>query len=111
MEAIEKPTVDLRKLVDLLHAVSLTERFADDENAGIRWLSKGCIDVGDDELFVFAEAVHALPYHTKSLLDCLLKGATDSHHLTDRLHATAELTRHAVELTEVPAWYLADAVV
>ena len=97
--------------MDLFHAVSLTERFADNENAGVCWLPQSCIDVGDDELFVFAEAVHTLPDHAESLLDCLFKGATDSHHLADRLHATAELTRHTVELTEIPAWYLADAVV
>ena len=97
--------------MDLLHAVSLTERFADDEDAGVRRLPQGCVDVGDDEFFVFAEAVHTLSDHAKSLLDCLLKGATDSHHLADRLHATAELSRDAVELTEIPAWYLADTVV
>ena len=97
--------------MDLLHTVSLTECFADDEDAGVGRLPQGCVDVGDDEFFVFAEAVHTLPDHAESLLDGLLKGATDRHNLTDRLHATAELTRHTVELTEVPAWYLADTVV
>ena len=97
--------------MDLLHTVPLTESFADDEDAGVGRLPQGCVDVGDDELFVFAKAVHALPYHAESLLDCLLKGATDRHHLADRLHATAELTRHTVELTEVPAWYLANTIV
>ena len=57
------------------------------------------------------KSVHALSYHAQTLLDNLFKGASDGHHLAYGFHATAEFTVHSAELSEVPAWNLADAVV
>ncbi len=50
-------------------------------------------------------------YRTNGLLNRLLERATDAHHLTNALHATAEQPRNATELLEVPARDFDDYVV
>ncbi len=80
---IEEPFVDFREIVDLIYRIALHEGLGYDENAAVGRLFEGSLDVGDIELAVFGEAVHALPYHSQAFLDSLLESAADSHHLAD----------------------------
>ena len=62
-------------------------RFGDDEDTLVGRFTKSRVDIGDFQLFVLDKAVHTLTDHTKSFLNSLLESPSDSHHLTDRLHA------------------------
>lgn len=45
------------------------------------------------------------------LLNSLFESPTDTHDLTDTLHAAAEESADTAELLEVPAWHLDDDIV
>ena len=45
------------------------------------------VQIGNHQFLVLYEAVHALAYHAKPLLDGFLESTADSHHLAYRLHA------------------------
>ena len=55
--------------------------------------------------------MHTLANHTQALLDSLFKGATDSHHLTYRLHAGTQFLVNAMELRQVPTGNLTYHIV
>ena len=55
--------------------------------------------------------MHALTNHTQALLDSLLEGATDSHHLAYRLHAGTEFLVNTMELRQVPTGNLTYHIV
>ena len=57
------------------------------------------------------EAADGRVGHAQRLLQRLLEGAADGHHLADRLHRRADLARDAVELGEVPPRHLDHEVV
>jgi len=48
---------------------------------------------------------------TNRLLDCFLKRPTDTHDLTDTLHAAAQEAADATELLEIPTGDLDNNVV
>ena len=110
-QLLQEPAVNLGQLVHLVHGVAGAEGFRDDEDALVRRLTQRLVDVGDDQLLVLHEAVHALANHAQALLDGFLEGAADGHDLAHGLHRRAQLLVHAVELAEVPARYLAHYVV
>ena len=60
------------------------------------------VEVVHMQLLVLGEAVHTLTNHTKTLLDGIFEGTTDSHYLTHRLHARTDFAIYATELAEVP---------
>ncbi len=113
-ELVEKPRVDLRRIVDLVDGESASERGGHLEQA------VGGGDGGGGEQFVVAEAVPtaagieagvALLEGAACLLHALWEGTADRHHLADRLHRGAELAGGAGELLERPAGDLGDHVV
>ena len=111
LQLIEEPAVNLRKVVNLIHRVAGTQRFADDVDAFVGGLAECLVEVGDNEFPVLHKAVHPLPYHAEALLDNLLEAASDAHHFAHALHGGADFAIHAVELSEVPAREFADDIV
>ena len=112
LQLLQEPAVNLRQFMNLVDIVfGQVHRLRDDEDTLIRRLTQSSIDVSNFQLLVLHEAVHALTNHTQALLDSLLEGTADSHHLAHRLHAGAQLLVHAVELREVPTGNLTDDVV
>ena len=71
-------------LVDIIF--SHVHGLRDDKDTLVRRLAQGSVDIANLQFLVLHEAVHALTNHTQALLDGLLKGATDGHHLAHRLH-------------------------
>ena len=67
--------------MNLVNSISLVHGLGNHEHTLICWLLQGCIDIINLKLLVLNEAVHALTYHTKTLLNGLLEVAADSHHL------------------------------
>ena len=108
---LEEPAVDLGQLMDLVHAITCPEGLRDHEDTTVCRLVKRLVDIGDHQLLVLDEAVHALTDHTQALLQRLLESAADSHHLADRFHARAQLAGHAVELAQVPTRDLTNHIV
>ena len=111
LEFLQEPLVDLGELVNLVDGISLVHRLGDDEDTLVGRLPQSTVDILDVQLFVRHEAMHALSDHTQTLLDGLLEGTTDGHHLSYRLHATAQLLIHTMELGEIPTRNLTYHVV
>ena len=86
LQLLEEPAVDLGEVVNLVDGVASAHSLRDDEDALVSGLAQCLVDVGNLELLVLYEAVHALTNHAETLLDNLFEGATDRHHLTHRLH-------------------------
>ena len=82
-----------------------------DENALVGGLAERCVDVGNLQFLVFNESVHTLTNHAHTFLNGFLKGASDGHNLTYRLHRRSEFLVNAMELAQIPAWNLADHIV
>ena len=57
------------------------------------------------------KAVGSLADHPDTLLDGLLEGPADGHHLADALHAGADVAGDTLELRQVPARDLHDDIV
>ena len=110
-QLVDEPAVYLGELVYLLRGVAVGQGLGYNEDAVVGGLAEGLVDVLDGNLLVAGEAVGSLSDHSQTLLQSLLEGAADGHHLADALHAAADLAGHAVELGEVPAGNLADHVV
>ena len=81
LEFLEEPTVNLRELVQAVDAVTRMQCLREEEDTLVGWSSQCVVEVVHMQLLVLGEAVHALTNHTKTLLDGILEGATDSHHL------------------------------
>ena len=111
LQFLQEPLVDLGQVVNLIYGIALVHCLGYHEDTLICRLLQGSIDVLNLQLLVFYEAVHALANHTKTLLDSLLKVATDGHHLADRLHGRTQLLVNTTELTQVPTWNLTNHVV
>ena len=107
----QEPFVYLRQFMNLVHGIALRHGLGDDEDALVRRLAQGGVDIGNLQFLVFHEAVHTLPYHAKPFLDGLLEGAADGHHLAHGLHRRTQLAVHAAELAQVPARNLAHHIV
>ena len=86
LQFLEEPLVNLGEFMNLVNSISLVHGLGNHEHTLICWLLQGCIDIINLKLLVLYEAVHALTYHTKTLLNGLLEVAADGHHLTYRLH-------------------------
>ena len=104
LEFLKEPTVDLCELVQAVDAVTRMQCLREEEDTLVGWSGQSVVEVVHMQLFVLGKTVHALTNHTKTLLDGILEGTTDSHHLAYRLHAGADLAIYAAELTEVPTW-------
>ncbi len=111
LHPLDEPGVNLRQLLDALHAVALLQGLGEGEDAEVGGVSQLLVEVLEADMVVADEAVHALPYHPQALLQHLLEAASDAHDLAHRLHAGAYLAAYASELREVPSGNLADEVV
>ena len=110
-QLLQEPTVNLGKLMYLVHGIACTESLGDNEYTLIRRFAEGFVDVRNDKLLVLYKTMHALTYHTQALLNGFLKGTANGHDFTHRLHGRTQLLVYTMELTQVPARYLADYVV
>ena len=108
---LQEPLVDLRQFMYLVDGISGTECFRDNKDAGIGRFMERLVDVGDHQLLVFHEAVHALSDHTQTLLNRLFEGTTNRHHLAHRFHARPQFACHTVELAQIPTRDLADHII
>ena len=108
---MQEPAVDLGQFVYLIDRISGAECFGDDEDAGISRFVQRLVDVGNHQLLVLYEAVHALPDHTQALLDGFFESTSDSHYFADGFHTRSQLAGHTVELAQVPTRDLADHIV
>ena len=97
--------------MNLVDGVAGTHSLGDDEDALVGRLAQCLVNIGNLQFLVVNEAVHALTNHAETLLDNLLEGATDRHHLTYGLHGRTNLAVYATELTEVPTRYLTYDIV
>ena len=86
LQFLKEPLVDLRQLMYVVNGISLVHSLGYDKHALVGRLAQGGVDIVNLQLLVLHEAVHSLAYHAESLLDCLLEGASDGHHLADRFH-------------------------
>ena len=111
MELLQEPSVYLCQFVYLVDGISSSKSFRDDEDALVGRFAESFVHIVDDEFFVVDKAMHALSYHSQSLLYGLLKGASDGHDLSHGLHGRAKFAVYTMELSEVPTWYLADDIV
>ncbi len=111
LQTIKKPSVNLSEFMYALHRVTLEHRLGYGEYALVSRLLQSVLQFGKVTLIVAYKSMHTLPYHAQTLLNSLLKGAADSHHLAHRLHRRAYLAAHAVKFSEVPARYLAHYIV
>ena len=111
LQLVEEPLVDFRQLVYLVYCVAAVHRLRYDEDAVVRRVAQGLVDVGYLEFLVLHEAVHALPYHAQAFLYGFLEVAPYGHHLADRLHRRAQLAVNAAELAEIPAGDFAHDIV
>ncbi len=107
----EKPAVYLCELVYSVDIHAGLHGGGDGKDTLVGGVGQGALEVVDLEVAVFDKAVHPLPYHAQTLLESLLKGAADGHHLAHRFHRRADLALYAVEFTEVPARYLHHHIV
>ena len=73
--------------MDLVDRVTGAESLADDEDTAVGRLVQRLVDIGNDQFFVFHEAVHTLADHAETFLDRLFESTSDRHHLSYRLHA------------------------
>ena len=112
LQLLQEPLVDLGQLVNTVDGVfGKMHRLRDDEDALVGRLAKSRINVGNLQLLVLYEAVHALAYHAQAFLYGFLKRASDGHHLANRLHRRSQLFVDAVELGQIPTWNLANHIV
>ena len=88
-QPLQEPVVDLRQLMNPLHAVAIIHRLRDSENTLVRRRLESGIQIIHAQVFVLREAVHTLSDHAQTFLDGILEGTADSHHLAHGLHRTA----------------------
>ena len=86
-ELKQEPAVNLSKRMYLLYTVALLHSLADGKDTGIGRFAKSLVQIFQRQRMVAYETVHALPYHTQALLDCLLEGTAYGHYLAHGLHA------------------------
>ena len=111
MKFVKKPTVDFSEFVDAIYRITFAEREFDYKDAFVGRLAQRFVYVVYRQGAVFYETVHPLSYHAESLLDYLLKGAADSHHLAHRFHRRANLAAHTMEFTQIPTRDFAHNIV
>ena len=95
---IEKPLVNLCQVMDLIDSVTLMHGFRDNEDTLVGRFTKCLIDIIDFQLFILNIAMHALTDHAQAFLNSFLEVTANRHHLTDALHAGAQLTVNTTEL-------------
>ena len=111
LQFLKEPLVYLRQLMDIINTVSLVHCLRYYEDTLVCRLSECCINIVNLQFLVLDKAMHALSYHTESLLYCLLKVTAYSHNLTNRLHRRTKFLVYATELAQVPTRNLADDIV
>ena len=97
--------------MNLVHVIACPEGLRDHEDTTVSRFVERLVDIGDHQLLILDEAVHALADHTQALLQRLLESTADGHHLADRFHARAQLASHAVEFAQVPTRDLTNHIV
>ena len=110
-QLVQEPAVDVRERMDPVHGIARLEGRGDGEDARVRGMRQREIQVLRHVRLVAHEAVRALADHPDALLDGLLEGPADGHHLADALHAGADVPGDALELRQVPARDLHDDIV
>ncbi|GFF30855.1 LOW QUALITY PROTEIN: hypothetical protein IFM46972_03049 [Aspergillus udagawae] len=109
LELVEEPLVDLGQLVNLVNRVVLVKHsLTNGQPAAVSGILQNIIQVLK---LVTLEPDEARIDLANSLLERLLKGTTDGHDLTDRLHGTANVALDVLELAQIPAGNLGDDVI
>ena len=111
LHALDEPWVNLCQLLYALYRVSLLECLRYGEDTEVGRIGQLLVEVLEFRVVVADKAVHALSYHSETLLEHLLERAANGHYLTDRLHRRAELMADTDKLGEVPPWNLAYHIV
>src|SRR6185295_16180624 len=109
-DLVEEPGIDAREAVDLVEGEAVLERVADVPDA----LRAGLAELALQGLAVaraLVQAVDADLQAAQRLLERLLEGAADRHHLADRLHLRGEAVVRLRELLEREPRHLGDDVV
>ena len=89
--------------MNLIDGISFAESLAYHKDTGIGWFVQRFVYILYHKFLVLYKPVHTGANHTKTLLQGLLEGTADGHHLSYRLHTAAQLAGNTVELTKVPA--------
>ena len=108
-EPVQKPLVYLGDFVDFIDGKTICKSVSNGKNTHVGRLGEFLLDIVD--MLIGDKTVHTLSNHPKSLLDSLFKGATNGHHLADRLHRRSNFLAYAHEFIEVPTRNLDDAIV
>ena len=109
LELVQEPLVNLGELPDAVDRVALVEhRLADGKQALVGGARKRSVKVVKR---LGLEAGERRVDHADGLLERLLKGAADGHHLADALHRRANVAADVLELFQVPARDLAHDIV
>ena len=111
LQLADEPWVYLGQLIDALYRVALFQGLCHGEDAQVRGVRQLVVQLVEMHMVVAHKAVHPLAYHAQALLDDFLERTADGHDFAHRLHAGTDVARHALELRQVPARYLADEVV
>ena len=109
-ELVEEPLVNLGQVVDPVDGPAERHGLCDVEDTGVGGIGQGIGKVLHFVRFVTDKAIRPLPYHPEAFLDGLLEGQAYGHHLSDGLHAGADLARNPMELAEIPAGNLAHDI-
>jgi hypothetical protein len=125
VEPLEEPVVNVRHPVNLLDRIPAVESVGNGKYPFVSWLDEFLVDIVN--IFVlpnrqpfttsegstthFAEPQELIINSPNSLLNSLFKCASNTHHLPDALHRTAQQLADARELFQVPARNLDDAIV
>ena len=109
LELVEEPLVDLGKLMDLVNRVVLVDHgLANSQPAAVGRVLELKVEILE---LVALEPDKAGVNLADSLLERLLKGTTDGHNLTNRLHGRANVALDVLELGQIPSGNLGDDVV
>ena len=107
----QEPAVDVARRINLVDREAVRKRIRHRKDAAVRRALELLLDVLVRHKVVAAKALKRRVHRADRLLHTLLKRAANRHHLADRLHAAAELRRHAHKLAQVPARDLGHNIV
>ena len=111
LQLLQEPFIYLRQLMNLVDGIILMHCLGNDKDTLISRFSKSHVNIGNFQFLVFHETMHTLSNHTQSLLDCLFKVSSDSHHFAYRFHAGAKFLIYTMKLREIPTWDFAYNII
>ncbi len=97
--------------MDSVDGIAFGKGLFDHHDPHISGFRQFMVDVLNFHLMVAHKTMHALSDHADTLLDRLLKGASNGHHLTHRFHTGIDQLGYSLELIQIPAWNLTDYII